>query len=277
MDSPPAGPFFPHVAAISLAVRDVQASVAFYAALGLAADVRSDLQTAVYQLNGVLLYLVRKGIMPPEMGPGAPGQGLMSIRHDVQEDRHMEEILAQVTRAGGRVIRMPERTLGGGRRAWFADLDGHRWELAWEPHNRRDGHGGVWLTSRERAAEVPDFPDDPDTEDLGPALVTEEAAREPSAARSPHGLATPVMVEFEEAAASGPPRDPQPAGRPRPMLRPRPRPDETADRRAEVPSPATATEPRRGGLSRAVGWLVLVGAPLLGAAVAWMLLRKLLP
>ena len=288
-----AGPFAPHVAAICVGVRDVERAVAFYTGLGLTPDVRSDRRAAVFQLNGVLFYLIRRGVMDPEVGPGVAGEGLISFRHDVREERDLEAILVRVSQAGGRVLRAPERTITGGRRAWFADPDGHRWELAHEPSLRRDEHGGVWLPPRallEAIPTVPDPPFEPDTDDLGPALVTlEEVPLLPHDDEVTVLSATPVFVELEPdevipavssgraAASSMPPpaprvrtvapHTPQPAAQPRPTV-PKPRP----------PAPVVEPPPpRRWTVGRVVGLVVLIVAPLGGGALAWAMLRYALP
>jgi len=283
MSSVRPGPFAPHVAALSLGVRDVERSAAFYERLGLAADVRSDRRTAVFQLNGVLLYLVRRGIMDPEVGPGTAGEGLVSFRHDVRQDRDIEAILVEATRAGGRVLRAPERTLNGGRRAWFADPDGHRWELAYEPALRRDDHGGVWLPPRDRLHELPTDTglDEPDTDDLGPALVTLEEPLHIPEERPTVLSSTPVVVVesyLDDEDTSGrrplPPSPPPPPAvrtvqpaRPKSVL-PKPRP----------PAPPVEPEPPpRWTVGRIIGWVVLIAAPMAGAAMAWSMLRFALP
>ena len=180
MSRPPVGPLAPSIAAITLGVRDVQRSVVFYRALGLEPHVHSDARTAVFQLNGLLLQLVRRGIVSPEMGAGHPGEGLVALRHDARSEAELDAILVVVSQAGGRVLRAPEPGPWLGRRAWFADPDGHRWEISFDPSLRRDEHGGVWLPTHEflepDGAGFPPLVDD-DTEDLGHALETAEETR----------------------------------------------------------------------------------------------------
>jgi len=281
MSSPPAGPLAPHVAAISLTVRDVGRAAAFYEQLGLVADSRTDRHTAVFQLNGVLLYLEHwRPLERADQPPGRLGGSAVSLRHDVTEDADIEAVLDRVRLAGGTVLRTPERTHSGGRHAWFSDLDGHRWELAYNPRVRRDQHGGVWLPPRERVAPVAtdaELSEEADTDDLGPALVTMEDSPYIAPEAPTVVLATAVVVEDERPVRR--PDRPRPAPRKAPpvvrrsaSVRPRPR----------APAPSGSSSPPitpspRSKTGRAMGWVALFVAPLGGAVLAWGLLRFILP
>jgi len=297
MSRPSIGPLAPSIAAITLGVRDVQRSVAFYRALGLEPDVRTDARSALFQLNGLLLQLVRRGIIDPEMGAGHPGEGLVALRHDARSEADIDAILVEVSRAGGRVLRAPESGPWLGRRAWFADPDGHRWELSFDPSLRRDEHGGVWLPPREVlepfGGDVQPLLEE-DTEDLGHAL---ETAEEPISGMRPMA----AMVEFDEeerptevfrdpvSTPSAPRRPPAPTPRPRPMsakrptkARPRPVPRSSRSRsRSSAPfkAPERSSEqaPRGWTMRRLIGLGLVILAPLAGGAVAWGLIRFVLP
>lgn len=289
------GPLAPHLAAVTLGVRDIETSGRFYAGLGFPLDVRSDARRAWFQLNGLALCLVQRGLADPELGPGTPGEGLVSLRHAVVASRDIEAILVAVTHAGGRVLRAPSELPWGGRAAWFADPDGHRWEVVFDPRLQRDAHGGAWLRPRERLEALhDDFEDDPFTDDLGDALVTMEEPRDPGAvepwspAERPTVLAErPTLVEpFLDEETSDvrgplpPPRSaPRPVGRPvparaAPAPRPLPRPRPTVDAPPETVE-AEATRPSRSG--RALRGAVLALAFLCGCGVAWAVLSFALP
>ena len=229
----------PHIAAITLGVRDVRRSVDFYRAMGFEPDVRSDGRVALFQLNGLVLQVVRRGVIDPEMGGGYPGEGLISLRHNVTASAEVDAIITLVSRAGGRVLRAPRSGVDVGRRAWFADPDGHRWEVMYDPSLRRDEHGGAWLPPRKILSPFDGdgamLPDD-DTEDLGHALETAEVPAPYSA------VPVAVVEEYEEErptvalrshdavpAAS----ERAPASR-RPRPRPRPRPSDSSAFRGEA-------------------------------------------
>jgi len=41
--------------------------------------------------------------------------------------------MAEAAVAGARILRPPRDTAWGGHAGYFADLDGHPWEVAWNP------------------------------------------------------------------------------------------------------------------------------------------------
>jgi len=133
----------PAVSFITLAVGDVTASTAFYRALGLVPDRRSSAHVAFFQLNGVVLALWGRDDLIAEVGGPVASQSVVS--HNVRSVAEIDGLLERVVAAGG-VVRVPRgRTPWGGQRAWFADLDGHLWELVYNPGIHWDDRGGVWL------------------------------------------------------------------------------------------------------------------------------------
>lgn len=292
----------PHIAAITLGVRDVRRSVDFYRSMGFEPDVRSDGRVALFQLNGLVLQVVRRGVIDPEMGGGYPGEGLISLRHNVTASAEVDAIIKLVSRAGGRVLRAPRSGVDVGRQAWFADPDGHRWEVVYDPSLRRDEHGGAWLPPRKVLSPFDGdgamLPDD-DTEDLGHALETAEVpapySAVPVAVVEEYDEERPtVVLRSHDAAPAASERAPA-SRRPRP--RPRPRPSETtaapspskahprpASRpvpRPKAPSEAPETAAKEGAevgmAGRLFGMACLAVAFGAGSAFAWKLLQFALP
>jgi predicted lactoylglutathione lyase len=51
-----------------------------------------------------------------------------------QESRELvDDMMAEVERAGGEVLQPPQERFWGGYSGYFADLDGHAWEVAFNP------------------------------------------------------------------------------------------------------------------------------------------------
>ena len=147
MSSP--GPFAPHLSFLTLAVADVARARAFYEALGLVAHPRSGAGYAFFQLNGLVLALYGEADLAAMWGEGHPGASTrVALSHNVLEPSRIDAILAVVEQAGGRVCVPRGPTPWGGERAWFEDLDGHRWEVVYNPKMHRDALGGTWLSPR---------------------------------------------------------------------------------------------------------------------------------
>lgn len=146
---PTGGPFAPHVSFLTLAVADVARARRFYEALGLVADDRSRARYTFFQLNGLILALYGADDLAQMWGDGDPGPTTrVAMSHNVTEVARIDAILAAVVSAGGRVCVPRGPTPWGGERAWFEDLDGHRWEVVYNPKLHRDAVGGSWLDSR---------------------------------------------------------------------------------------------------------------------------------
>lgn len=142
-------PFAPHVSFLTLAVSDVARARAFYEALGLPCHARSGPGYAFFQLNGIILALYGAEDLARTWGGEDTGTGpTVALSHNVLDPGDIDRILAAVDRAGGRICVPRGPTPWGGERAWFADLDGHRWEVVYNPKLQRDAHGGAWLSSR---------------------------------------------------------------------------------------------------------------------------------
>jgi uncharacterized glyoxalase superfamily protein PhnB len=56
-------------------------------------------------------------------------------------DADVDELLALAVRAGGRITRAAVATDWGGYNGYFADPDGHLWEIAHNPHWPIGPHG----------------------------------------------------------------------------------------------------------------------------------------
>ncbi len=118
---------------LTLPVADVARAAAFYRALGLPPADRSPPGCAFFALPGATLALLSADHFARETGAPAPPPGGAGQSWNTAQDSDIESILALCCAAGGTVLRPPSPTPWGGRRAWMADPDGHRWEVVWNP------------------------------------------------------------------------------------------------------------------------------------------------
>lgn len=147
MPPPAPGPFAPSISFVTLAVADVPRATAFYRTLGLEPNPRSGDRWAFFQLNGVVLALLSPDDLSREWGAAAEAAAgpRTALSHNVRSADLIDTILERVVAAGGTVCAPRGPTPWGGERAWFADPDGHRWEVVCNPRIHRDAHGGVWF------------------------------------------------------------------------------------------------------------------------------------
>lgn len=124
------------VSLITLGARDAAALAAFYDAMGW---VRVDSQDGVvaYDLLGQTLGLYPLDKLAEDIGVSvdALGHGAMTLGYNVAEKAHVAEVLARVGPAGGRVLKEAADVFWGGHHGYFADPEGHIWEVAWNPYS----------------------------------------------------------------------------------------------------------------------------------------------
>ena len=58
----------------------------------------------------------------------------MTLAYCVRERDELERVLAQAEAAGATILVRARDTFWGGRDGYFADPDGHLWEVQWNPH-----------------------------------------------------------------------------------------------------------------------------------------------
>ena len=56
-----------------------------------------------------------------------------SLGHNVQSRAEVDAAMARAARAGARIVKPAGETFWGGYAGYFADPDGHLWEVAWNP------------------------------------------------------------------------------------------------------------------------------------------------
>ena len=68
-------------------------------------------------------------------GSSAAGEGFrgMTLAHNVADKESVAPLLALAEKAGGRIVKPAQDVFWGGHSGYFADLDGHLWEVAWNP------------------------------------------------------------------------------------------------------------------------------------------------
>lgn len=125
----------PRISMISLAVSDLEAARAFYEdGLGLP---RLDVPAGVYffELNGTWLGLCERGHLARDAGVAADGSGFrgVTLSHNVASKDDVAPTVAQAVAAGATIVKPPQDADWGGHHAYFADPDGHLWEVAYNP------------------------------------------------------------------------------------------------------------------------------------------------
>jgi catechol 2,3-dioxygenase-like lactoylglutathione lyase family enzyme len=144
----PAPPFEPRVSLITLGVEDLARARAFYeTGLGWRVAPASQGDIVFFQLAGFALALFPRQALADDAGVAETGQGFRAITlaHNVHEPADVDRLLALAEAAGARITRPAEAASWGGRTGYFADPDGHLWEIAWNPHFALEPDGALRL------------------------------------------------------------------------------------------------------------------------------------
>lgn len=125
----------PKISMVTLGVRDVQAAAEFYEkGLGFP-RVESEPSVAFFKLNGTWLGLYGRDALAEDATVSGEGSGFdgFSLAHNVHSEAEVDEVFQTAIRAGAKPVKKPQKVFWGGYSGYFADLDGHLWEVAHNP------------------------------------------------------------------------------------------------------------------------------------------------
>ncbi|MEH6836124.1 MULTISPECIES: VOC family protein [Falsihalocynthiibacter] len=123
------------VSLITLGVADMDASAAFYEGLGWT-RVESPDGVIAFDLIGQTLGLYPRAALADDLGiPVADVGGFSGVTfgHNVPQKEDVAPLLERAKQAGGTVLKPAVDVFWGGHHGFFADPDGHVWEIAHNP------------------------------------------------------------------------------------------------------------------------------------------------
>jgi catechol 2,3-dioxygenase-like lactoylglutathione lyase family enzyme len=137
----------PRIDVITLAVSDLEQALAFYRALGLESpgvigtefpgdDTTPAGSAAMFELDGgLILSLYPRTELAKDAGVelGPPKTGEFSIGQLVASKSEVDAVLAEAEAAGATFTEEPGERPWGIYSGYFRDLDGHLWEIIWNP------------------------------------------------------------------------------------------------------------------------------------------------
>jgi uncharacterized glyoxalase superfamily protein PhnB len=134
------------VTLITLGVSDLAAARAFYARLGWVEHSGTE-GVAFYQMHGALLGLFGREDLARDQGrEGARlGTGAMTLAQNFVTKAEVDAAFEAAIVAGGTVLKRPEEVFWGGYSGYWADPDGHVWEVAMNPFWPLNDDGSLTL------------------------------------------------------------------------------------------------------------------------------------
>lgn len=137
-----------NITLITLGVADVARATAFYESLGFVrSKTASQESVSFFRAGGVVLALWSREAQREDANAGAlwNGNGGMVVAQNVASEAEVDAVMAQAEASGARILKPASKTFWGGYGGYFADPDGHVWEVAFNPHWGLDEEGRIRL------------------------------------------------------------------------------------------------------------------------------------
>ena len=128
----------PRLSLVTLGVADLARSLAFYRdGLGLPTE-NYDPEAGVvfFRLNGnMLLAIWPREELAGDAGIAPEGTGFrgVALAHNAPSREGVDAVFAEALAAGATAVKQPHEVFWGGYSGYFADPDGHLWEVAHNP------------------------------------------------------------------------------------------------------------------------------------------------
>jgi hypothetical protein len=132
----------PRIKVITLGVNDLGKSLAFYRdglglpTQGIIGTEFEDGAVVFFNLNDdLILALYPRTALAKDgkVSVGPPNPAEFSLGHIVKSKQEVNLVMKQAEKAGAKVTDPAHDRFWGGYSGYFQDLDGHLWEIAWNP------------------------------------------------------------------------------------------------------------------------------------------------
>jgi uncharacterized protein len=132
---------------VTLGVADLERSRRFYEeGLGWRRGNRHA-EVVFFQLPGMVLALFGRSDLAADAKLPAAGSGFggITLAYCTRSREEVDAVLAEAAAAGATILKPAEDAFWGGYSGYFADPDGHPWEVAWNPEWTLADDGSVRL------------------------------------------------------------------------------------------------------------------------------------
>ena len=138
------------VTLITLGVDNLDRARAFYAALGWE-PVPGPPEVIFYRMDGMALGLFGRTALADDQGrPGADlGTGAVTLAQNFATVEEVDTAYQAALDAGAAPLKRPQKVFWGGYSGYYADPDGHVWELAMNPSWQLDEDGRLTIPGPE--------------------------------------------------------------------------------------------------------------------------------
>ena len=120
---------------VTLGVADLAVSRAFYEEKLGFTPVSEDEGIVFYDMGGARLGLFNREELAKDATVSAEGKGFrgVTLAHNEPSEAAVDAVFAELRAQGVEIVKEPEKVFWGGYSGYFADPDGHLWEVAYNP------------------------------------------------------------------------------------------------------------------------------------------------
>lgn len=136
------------VTLVTLGVADMDVARAFYEKLGWRAHESSTTDVTFFDAGGMVVALFGRAALAADAqmkDARLPDYRGMSLAQNVRSEADVDAVMTAAVAAGAREVKPAQATLWGGYAGYFADPDGHLWEIAHNPYWPLDAAGKISL------------------------------------------------------------------------------------------------------------------------------------
>lgn len=139
--------FDPRISMVTLGVADVAAATAFYEKLGFEKSAASQEAVTFFRMKGTVLGLFGRAALAADANveDAGPGFSAVTLAHNLGSEAEVDAAYAHALACGATPVKPPEKVFWGGYSGYFADPDGHLWEIAFNPFMQNDENGFMQL------------------------------------------------------------------------------------------------------------------------------------
>lgn len=136
------------ITCICLGVRNMEKAIQFYRdRLGFQTEEKDNSPKVVFfNTPGTKFELFPLDLLAEDISEKVPpkisgGFGGITLAYNVEHKEDVEKIIEVARTAGAKIVKEPQEVFWGGYHAYFSDLDGYYWEVAWGPDFKFDDNG----------------------------------------------------------------------------------------------------------------------------------------
>lgn len=132
----------PRINVLTLGVNDLERALAFYrdgmglSTRGIVGTEFEDGAVVFFNMNESLILALYPRVSlakDAKVSVSPPSPTNLSIGHLVKSKREVDAVMKQAEEAGAKITDSARDRFWGGYSGYFQDLDGHLWEIAWNP------------------------------------------------------------------------------------------------------------------------------------------------